>query len=163
MAELNLSEIQWFQLSLQTWNFELQNVFFFSKPWSPLIKLFLLQIWLSQCWIATFLSSSTHWFMMHLETNYINTSGKKQQQNKDDEDWGDNDAVGRQVHFNSIYCNFISSIFQQKVSPWAVIKDGNKVWHLTSEVLFYIQYLEEPNVLKTECNSIYKAITTIFC
>lgn len=99
--------------------------------------------------------------MTHLETNYINTSGEKQQQNKDDEDGGDNDAVGHQVYFRSIYCNFISSIFQQKVSPWAVIKDGNKVWHLTSEVLS--QYLEGANVLKIECNSIYKAITTIFC
>lgn len=160
MAEFEFVWNSVIPLSLQTWNFELQNVFF-SKPWSPLIKLFLLQIWLSQCWIATFLSSSTHWFMTHLETNYINTSGKKQQQNKDDEDGGDNDAVGRQVYFNSIYCNFISSIFQQKISPWAVIKDGNKVWHLTSEVRS--QYLEEANVLKIECNSIYKAITTIFC
>lgn len=64
-----------------------------------------------------------HWFMTHLETNYINNSGKEQQQNKDDEDEGD--AGWR---FNSIYCNYIISLFQQKLSPWAVIKDGNKVW-----------------------------------
>lgn len=64
-----------------------------------------------------------HWFMTHLETNYINNSGKEQQQNKDDEDEGD--AGWR---FNSIYRNYITSLFQQKLSPWAVIKDGNKVW-----------------------------------
>lgn len=96
--------------------------------------------------------------MMHFEKNYMNTSSKEHLQNKDDEDEDDNDAVSRQADINSIYCNYNSSLFQERVSPWAwVIKDGNKVWRLTPEVLSYIQYLEEYNILKIECSSIIKS------